>query len=176
MKEKSSIAQNKKTPESVIKKGKRGPKGKCKDQTINRFLEAYRAMLPIKECCNYAGITERTYYHWKKTWDMGERSNPELFHLFQQIREIGFQLQKKLLNDILNDKSWKAKVWILKQRWPEYYSESTNVTLSGELKHTYDGTSEDDMALIKGLSENTVTELAEALIRRDYENHNTELT
>lgn len=176
MKKIPSIVDNRKPPESVIKKSKRGPKGKCEDQTINRFLEAYKAMLPIKECCNYAGITERTYYHWKKAWDMGERSKPELFQLFQRLREIGYQLQKRLINDISNDKSWKAKVWILKQRWPEYYSESTNVALSGELKHTYDGTSEEDMALIGELSKETLEELAETLIRQEYKKQNTELS
>jgi len=151
--------KNQKT--TVSNKSRRGPAGKHNDTTVGRFLEAYKSMIPIRECCDYAGITERTFYNWKKSWKNGADDRPEIIHLFQEIREIDFKLQKELLKKIANDKSWKAQAWLLKIRWPECYSDIENIQITGKLESIDE---KDESISLEGLSNSAIDEIANLII------------
>jgi hypothetical protein len=105
------------------KKSPRGRKAKLTQGSKERFLHAYHRKLPIHACCEYAGISESTYYNWLLRAKEGGEENREFLEFLEDVQEAGLKVQEKLLNEISRDPSWTAKAWSLKVRWPKTYGD-----------------------------------------------------
>lgn len=76
----------------------------------------------ISEGCNnkdaalISGISEDTFYAWLKEKNPDGTPNPEYHSEFSESLKKAIAMRKrKLVNDIITEKSWQAKAWYLER-------------------------------------------------------------
>lgn len=78
----------------------------------NKILECLKSGLTAKDACYFVGISEETYYKWK-------REKPEFSESIE--REL-LEFKQVCLKSIMDSKDWKAHAWWLERRYPAEYS------------------------------------------------------
>jgi len=84
-----------------------GAKGKYNPKRVQIILDCLKEGLPQIVAAHAAGITEETFYKWKK----------EKSEFSEQLKKVEAECQKTLLQQIKKDQSWQSKAWILERRW-----------------------------------------------------------
>lgn len=110
------------------------------DQKVQRLLNALKAGHFVQEACQYAPISEQTYYRWLREGQAldaraaaGERLNAEeeaLRELCEAIKLAEVSGQNNALDKIreaINAGTWQAAAWFLERR-NKKWSNRTEVT------------------------------------------------
>ena len=164
---KSRISREKWSKERTVPaKSRGGAPSKFTDSRMNRFLEAYAACAPIRTCCEYAGISVSTYYNWLSK---GELNEPGYVEFLESVRKLDLQVQIRLLQDIEKSSSWQAKAWILKNRWPDRYSDRSEHFIEGLEKERDGEKKKNSSEFMKYLSHDVKKQIANAIIKARHE-------
>ena len=89
-----------------------GRKTKLQDDIQHRLISAIEKGLTIVDACEYAGISEKTYYNWlnKNTDEIKDEEERKKFVQFlQDIKKAQSECQMYCLDFIMKDKSWQSK-------------------------------------------------------------------
>jgi len=86
-------------------------KKRFSEEQIIRVLKAAEAGMAVKEVCRQHGVTEATYYRWKKKFGGMEVSEAKRL---RQLEEENRRL-KTLVADLTLDK--QALQWALGKKW-----------------------------------------------------------
>ena len=102
-----------------------GRKTKLQDDIQKRLLSAIEKGLSIIDSCEYAGISEKTYYNWlnkdiETIKDAGEQK--KFIQFLQNIKKAQSECQMYCLDFIMKDKSWQSKAWVLERRFPDRWA------------------------------------------------------
>jgi len=102
-----------------------GRKTKLQDDIQKRLLSAIEKGLSIIDSCEYAGISEKTYYNWlnkdiETIKDAGEQK--KFIQFLQNIKKAQSECQMYCLDFIMKDKSWQSKAWLLERRFPDRWA------------------------------------------------------
>jgi hypothetical protein len=84
--------------------------------------------VPILTSCQAVGISESIYYDWIKRGQglHTERTQEEIHVKFvEEVEKAVAASEVNLLRDIIKDKSWHAKAWVLERRFPERWSKKS---------------------------------------------------
>jgi len=79
------------------------------DETMKKLEHAFTIGCTVSEACCYAGITERTYYNWKK-------ANNEEFQLLEGYMNMPFYRARETIFRTLDDDSNAYKFMSKKKR------------------------------------------------------------
>jgi|TARA_B100000519_G_scaffold5877_1_gene5223 transposase len=102
-----------------------GRKTKLQDDIQHRLISAIEKGLTIVDACEYAGISEKTYYNWlnKDTDEIKDEEERKKFVQFlQDIKKAQSECQMYCLDFIMKDKSWQSKAWLLERRFPDRWA------------------------------------------------------
>jgi hypothetical protein len=102
-----------------------GRKTKLQDDIQHRLISAIEKGLTIVDACEYAGISEKTYYNWlnKNTDEIKDEEERKKFVQFlQDIKKAQSECQMYCLDFIMKDKSWQSKAWLLERRFPDRWA------------------------------------------------------
>ena len=102
-----------------------GRKTKLQDDIKHRLISAIEKGLTIVDACEYAGISEKTYYNWlnKNTDEIKDEEERKKFVQFlQDIKKAQSECQMYCLDFIMKDKSWQSKAWLLERRFPDRWA------------------------------------------------------
>ena len=102
-----------------------GRKTKLQDDIQHRLISAIEKGLTIVDACEYAGISEKTYYNWlnKNTDEIKDEEERKKFVQFlQDIKKAQSECQMYCLDFIMKDKSWQSKAWLLERRFPDKWA------------------------------------------------------
>jgi len=98
------------------------------EKLIEEMCGYLKEGVPILTTCQAVGISESTYYDWFKRGEgtHQERSQEKIYVEFvQEVRRAIAESEVNLLRDIIKDKSWHAKAWVLSRRFPERWSKKS---------------------------------------------------
>jgi len=115
---------------------------KFTDQTItDAFLEACDLGMSVKTCCDYAGISERTFHNWRNDAESIEESPYADFikEVSRRQATVKMKYSKIIMDAAKKDEKtgWKAAVEYLKAAYPHEYGSKVkiqDVTVSGQAK------------------------------------------
>ncbi len=96
---------------------------KYTEETIGRILHALERGATQKASAAYGGVTEETFYIWRK-------DKPDFA---ARVQEASHRGQVELLEAIWTAKDkgdWKAAAWILEHRWARDFAIATQNRLS----------------------------------------------
>ena len=102
-----------------------GRKTKLQDDIQHRLISAIEKGLTIVDACEYAGISEKTYYNWlnKNTDEIKDEEERKKFVQFlQDVKKAQSECQMYCLDFIMKDKSWQSKAWVLERRFPDRWA------------------------------------------------------
>lgn len=85
------------------------------------FIDAYSVGTPIRLACQYAGISEATYFAWVVRGEKREQPYLEFLEAVQksQGRAVVGWLAK--IEAAANEGNWQAAAWKLERRYPEEF-------------------------------------------------------
>ena len=91
----------------------------------DRLLLAITKGLTILDACEYAGISEQTYYNWLNK-DVKSIANEEdkkkYLEFLESLKKAQSECQMYCLDFIMKDKSWQSKAWVLERRFPDRWA------------------------------------------------------
>ena len=91
----------------------------------DRLLLAITKGLTIQDACEYAGISEQTYYNWLNK-DVKSIANEEdkkkYLEFLESLKKAQSECQMYCLDFIMKDKSWQSKAWVLERRFPDRWA------------------------------------------------------
>lgn len=102
--------------------------GRKTKHTPDKLAAIYKAVengMSYKDACAVSGISEATFYEWKK-------SKPEFLETLCRAEAKG---QKVLLNKIRASKDWRASAWILERRY-ETWNRKEKIETEQNIKFT----------------------------------------
>ena len=87
--------------------------GKYSEGKVTEICDYIESGLTAKDAAMLAGITEETYYSWKKT-------KPEFS---ESVKKAELELKKKTVKGVLNagDKDWRANAWWLERKYTDEF-------------------------------------------------------
>ncbi len=98
------------------------------EENKKRIFEGIQLGLPYNSACEYAGISEATFYMWKaKGKEESICGEPGPYsEFFENLKKIESDLQVELMGLIrkaaeTDTKQWTAISWLLERRWPSRY-------------------------------------------------------
>ena len=91
----------------------------------DRLLDAITKGLTINDACEYAGISEQTYYNWLNK-DVSSIKNEEdkkkYLEFLESLKKAQSECQMYCLDFLMKDKSWQSKAWVLERRFPDRWA------------------------------------------------------
>lgn len=99
----------------------RGRKSKLNDETKDIILKHIADGMPVKLSCMAAGVSENTFYQWKRK---GSREpNGYYGKFFKEVQTAeGQAISVKMMQvHAASQRSWQAAAWWLERRYPEYF-------------------------------------------------------
>lgn len=100
---------------------RRGAKSKLTPEIQKMFTDAFSVGTPIRLACQYAGVSEATYFHWMARAVAGEKPYTDFSESVEksQGRAVVGWLAK--IEAAANEGSWQAAAWKLERRYPEEF-------------------------------------------------------
>jgi len=98
------------------------------EKLIEEICGYLKLGVPILTTCRAVGVSESTYYDWIKRGQglHQERSQEEIYVKFvEEVEKAVADSEINLLNQIMKEKSWQAKAWILERRFPKFWSKQS---------------------------------------------------
>ena len=111
------------------------------EKLIQEMCRYLKQGVPIFTTCQAVGIAESTYYDWVKRGQgfHQERSQEEIYVKFvEEVEKAVAASEVNLLRDIIKDKSWHAKAWILERRFPKRWSKQSTLEQGAIEKTPYE--------------------------------------
>jgi hypothetical protein len=75
----------------------------------------------IAHACDYAGISERTYYDWMARGEAGEEAFAQFLQTITRARGRGVLRHLGTISRASEAGSWQAAGWLLQHRYPQEY-------------------------------------------------------
>ncbi len=94
-------------------------------ESKDRLLDAITKGLTINDACEYAGISEQTYYNWlnKEVSSIkNEEDKKKYLEFLESLKKAQSECQMYCLDFIMKDKSWQSKAWVLERRFPDRWA------------------------------------------------------
>lgn len=108
-----------------------GRPSKLTEETKSKLFAAISNGHSYETACALSGISERTFYFWKKKAE-NQNEKGEFFQFIQELKSTEAIAKVKLLNDIQKDPSWQSKAWILERRWSREWGKKQLADLLNE--------------------------------------------
>lgn len=102
--------------------------GKYCPEIVEEICGHLREGFTAKDCCTLVGITEETYYNWKK----------EHFEFSESIKKNELFLKGHMMKTVQKaaDKHWQAGSWWLERRHDKEFALKNKVEHTGDLSVT----------------------------------------
>lgn len=104
-----------------------GRKTKYTPETVDKLVMAVKLGAPFNLACNYAGISQDTFYHWMNT-------KPEFSESIKSAEGAGVMQWLGKIEKAASEGNWQAAAWKLERRYPELFGRSVidnrNIDLS----------------------------------------------
>ena len=100
------------------------------DKLIKDICSYLKEGVPILTTCKALKISESIYYDWIKRGQglHPERTQEEIYVKFvEEVEKAVAESEINLLDQIMKDKSWQAKAWILERRFPKRWSKQSTL-------------------------------------------------
>jgi hypothetical protein len=94
---------------------------KLNDQTVSILCKALESGLSVVACCGIAGISESTFYRWRK-------EDPQ-FQIAIQASQYNFEVNAIEAIKRAGDKDWRAWAWLLERRFPKSWKNYQEVNI-----------------------------------------------
>jgi hypothetical protein len=94
---------------------------KLNDQTVSILCKALESGLSVVACCGIAGISESTFYRWRKDHDE--------FQIAIQASQYNFEVNAIEAIKRAGDKDWRAWAWLLERRFPKSWKNYQEVNI-----------------------------------------------
>lgn len=104
---------------------------KLTTEITDQLFNLIRMGLPIIDACSIAGISESSYYSWKKSAENGE--SPKFLKFLEDLKKAESEAKEKLLQHIQRDQSWQSKAWILERRWAGDWGRKDHIRHEAEI-------------------------------------------
>ena len=84
--------------------------------------------------CRAAGVTVRTFQHWRRRWLDGDPKASEYDEFFRGVKRVIAAGEAALLKNIVDADNWQSCAWILERRWPERWARKDCIFVRGARK------------------------------------------
>jgi hypothetical protein len=104
---------------------KLGPPYTITDEIVEKLLDGIRANLPYDITAWSAGISEKTFFNWRKQGqlDLDEGLCTEFAQLLLRVKEAeALKIALHIQACEMQTERWQARMTILERRWREYFS------------------------------------------------------
>ena len=91
-----------------------GRRSKYTPETVDKLTQAIRLGATYRLACDYAGITEETFYQWR-------RSKSEFSDAIKEAEGKGALGWLAKIEQAASDGNWQAAAWKLERRYPDQY-------------------------------------------------------
>lgn len=85
-------------------------------ETTDRFCEAVRLGMTYKLASQYAGISDMTFYSWKRKADAGSAKHVKFLKTVKTAESHGAAKCLAVIERAAEEGSWQAAAWILERR------------------------------------------------------------
>ena len=91
----------------------------------------------VSRACTLAGVSRGAYYDWKKKGlEARERDRTNIYSEFLEAIEMAdADVEVALVSQISRDKSWRAKLEILKRRFPERWGDCRQARIPDQIAY-----------------------------------------
>ncbi len=94
-------------------------KPKLTPELLSQITTALQAHSTVKATCDMLGISEESFYRWKRE---GEAANGGIKREFyESVKRAQGMSTIMLINSISKDPSWQAKAWLLERMHPKEF-------------------------------------------------------
>lgn len=96
---------------------------------IERIVALIRSGCFVSTACAQAGVSRRTYYDWKKKGKEAadEQKNNIYTEFLEAVEMADADIEVALVSQISSESNWRAKLEILKRRFPERWGDRRQV-------------------------------------------------
>lgn len=98
-----------------------------------KIVQAIRANNVVIKACQYADISEPTYYDWKKRGETGEEPFSEFLKAIKKA-EAEAQVRTVAIISKASEQSWQAGAWLLERRDPDNWGKKERYDVSHEVR------------------------------------------
>lgn len=123
----------------------------CTPEVIAYVVEAHEAGANVRTACNYAGISETSYHHWRARGERGEEPYSEFAAAVKKARGRRAMFYLGVIKDAAEDGDWKAGAWWLER--VEGYTKSVRVEQASAPDPTEDLTNAEIEARLRQLQQ-----------------------
>ncbi len=99
---------------------------KLTDEVVKKLCEAFAIDATISQACDYADISEKTYYNWIE-------KNPELLQKFDRMRQRLPLKAKQNIAGTISAGDIGISKWLLERKEASNYGEKVKVEHSGSI-------------------------------------------
>jgi len=102
---------------------------KLTQRRIERIAALIRTGCYVATACARSGVSRRVYYAWKKKGqEAREQHKTNIYTDFLEAVEMAdADIEVALVSEISRENSWRAKLEILKRRFPERWGDRSQV-------------------------------------------------
>lgn len=110
--------------------GKVGRKSKLTKERVDRICEALMKGAYVVTACKSVGITQNTFYKWKKLGEEGvEPYKSEFLDRIEEADALGELALLENLDDF-STSNWQVNAWRLERKYPQRWARTERVDLS----------------------------------------------
>lgn len=100
---------------------------KLTPEVVKKLKEAFAIGATVKQACQYAEISERSYYNWTE-------KNPILLHEFERMRQIlPLAAKANIAAGVQTLKDIGLSRWLLEKNEPDLYGETLTLKHQGDI-------------------------------------------
>ena len=100
---------------------------KWDEETRNKILEAVSKGAPNVLACNYAGVSESTFYEWKARAKKGEKEFADFLVKIKEARGASVVKWLDKIEEAAEGGIWTAAAWKLERRHYKHFGRSADV-------------------------------------------------
>lgn len=139
-------------PSETVGSNHAGRPSKFTFELLEKLAEAVALGMPDKFACERVGITEETFYEWKK-------NKPEFSEYINHARAE--KMAKRIQRIDVGETGWQGTAWILERRWGEHFARpelQINMSVNATVEHTVNMIPEAELHRLLGITREVETE------------------
>ncbi len=102
---------------------------KLNKRVCETICEGLRKGNYVTTCCRAVGISQRTYYNWKKKGEEGEEPYATFLQKVDEAEAEGEMAMMEIIHDNAISGNWLSSAWVLERKYPNRFGKRERMEL-----------------------------------------------
>lgn len=102
---------------------------KLNKRVCETICEGLRKGNYVTTCCRAVGISQRTYYNWKKKGEEGEEPYATFLQKVDEAEAEGEMAMMEIIHDNAVSGNWLSSAWVLERKYPNRFGKRERMEL-----------------------------------------------